>query len=698
MRRNCDQAPLANRCEVCERSGGHPEDERRREAGRNMDARWTSYDRFRRMMSAARPMNEEGHGGSHTDLFRFDEPSLREALTAEGEGTVERPRASKVAQSLSHDYFVKKGKVQFFSQPLLGSENNDIRRPLISYAFGPVGYNFMPSLEKTLLDATEAVRLVPYLGFGPASRWVAPDFVSVLEHGGRVGGQESIREGALLRVLDDGADLRETVYGLLADDPYFHSRVTGLGDLQDFQAFARKNPISPQMEEKLAEFFEGPITVGVRDTLRWAAGSRHPRMDWAQARSTIDSCYERFGDENFLLPEFNYYTWDADYSVRELRALYASNRRVAARFADRIAHALPAPILHLFQAADPVRIAFQLLDFHYDYPLYDVEPYTGFLSTTAARMLARTAVALFLQATDRPDPADRNHDLSRLPRFHGSAHAFFGSLDDSARERVLDLLAKELVSHELESRGNALGFERIPRTFYTFQRRADAPFEGKTVRRVLTIHDLWREENRPLLARYPELSEKLVVFFTQIYRHFEDTSFVADLRPRDSGRDIFLYGIWGYSTENLLLMETEDSAGRSTMDVRFVDNRDQFKQYRRTEDRRQPLGLAKYALRLVHPIVEPAFQRSVGIFVDHVHRGGLEAHSEPVEEPAHSLAQSIEHGLDFTQKVVKDALGQTATHTMAAIDDLVDDVYAGAKAIVRSTHRAARRLRRGDGS
>jgi hypothetical protein len=642
------------------------------------------YGRLHALMSATEPMSESGEGGSHTDVLKFEPDKLRQAVTRCLGVEALAPAAERLASELSQRYLVKKGKIHYFSMPLLGSKQNHIRRGVVSDAFGPIGYNLMPTYDKTMLDAHEAMRVIPYFGSGERRQFFAPDFVAWL---GVDGAEREIPDNAdatFVRATMHCAPLRHTAYDLLRTDEYFHGRVDGPADLAEFQQFVRRAPLIPAMQEKLADFFEAPITVGWRDTLRWMRGSRHPNMPWEQARGIIEQCFERFGHENFLLPEITYYAYDTSYSPAQVDALIERNQPAARVLAREIESQLPSRARAEWQRSGGERLAFELLDYHHDYPLYDVEPYAGVLSGMMVRFAYRFARGVVLQNTGLPEVDKRNLDLGRIPAFHDGFVGFLARLDGSDRERTIEAIERLLLRvwrRGLRDRdGCALSFERIPRTFYTFQQLAHAPSPGGRVVALHELDELWLPENAGLWRRYPELAQKLVVFFTCVYRYFLETGFIPDLRPHDAGRDIFIYGIWGYVTENLLVVEEEDALGRAGVRVLFVDNRDQFKQYRRTEDRRKPLGPAKHALRLAYPLIEPAMQRSIGIFVQKVR----EAEQGPEQAAPIGLWTTAERGID---------LARTFVNSKAFVDDLVDDLHIGAKRSLGDVAKKIDRIR-----
>lgn len=652
------------------------------------------YGRLHALLSATEPLSESGEGGSHTDVLRFDRQRLRTNV-AQCLGSEELPQgAERLVSELSDRYLVKKGKIHYFSMAVTGAETNHIRRNVVSWAFGPVGYNLMPTWDKTMLDAHEAVRLIPFFGSGEPQNFFAPDFLRWLADAPDSDAVPNNADATFLRTVMHRGNACHSAYDLLSNDEYFHAHARDPNELGEFQRFVRRNPLLPAMQERLCPFFEAPITVGVRDTMRWFRGSRHPSMPWEHAHEIIERCFERHGADSFLLPEVNYYAYDTSYSPKQIETIYRRNETVARAFAEVVKDELPAHVRAEWQAHGGARLAFEMLDFHHDYPLYEVEPYAGFVSGMMLRFLARFTWGVVVQAADLREPDVRNVTLSHLPEFHHGMGSFLLSLGKDERERAVESLSQLLQRYHRkglkDASGNRLAFQRLPRTFYTFQQKANQPVGDRRVVAMYQLDELWSEQHAGIWQRYPELAEKLVVFFTLIYRYYFDTGFIADLRPRDAGRDIFIYGIWGYVTENLLIVEEQDAQGRGHVRVVFVDNRDQFKEYRRGEDRRRPLGPAKYALRLIHPLIEPAMQRAMGIFVNKVRAA---SHGPQPEQPLGPLMVA-ERSLDLARTVVQQSVDSTFVNTKAVVDDLVDDLHTGAKRTLTDVVKKLERLSR----
>jgi hypothetical protein len=650
---------------------------------------------LRSVVRACDYLNPASKGGAHTDVLAIDGRRLAQELAALGRVSPRDPfraRLEELAERLSRRFILKRGKIEDFRMQLVGSGENEIPRSLMSHAFGPVGYNLLPTVEKTLSGSSEAAREIPWFAFGERDEVLAPDVLARLAEvlrSRRVPRDVLAPEDDLfLCFLDEVEErhVRQSVYDLLTADPRFSARAGSWEELREFQHFVRANPLTREMEDRLAQFFSAPITVGVRDTIRWAMGSRHPEMGWDKARETIVSAFAAQGEESFLPVEVTYYAADVE---KELAEAQAGNARVVELFAARLMEHLKTQGFVALEGESVRRLAAQVLDFHHGYPVYELEPYQGILSLSTLKMAARAGAALAMLVARIPFRERRNSALACLRARPGELSALMAAMDEGEQERLFRALGGGLAEYirrggAADSHGNAWEYRRIPRTFYSFQERADykAGVKGKPVE-LITLEQLHQPEYRSLLATVPGLADKLTVFFTLVHRYYKDTGYVPDLRPKNAGRDIFLLGIWGYVSDNLLLSLYRDRKGTLQADLSFVDNRDQFKEYRREEDRRRPVGLAKNALRLTGSLIEPAMLRAIGLFTDHAYglRTGRPLHSSPM------VRKWTTGGLFIAQEVAHAAVEQAFDTAKTAAVDGIDDVFAGARKVFRVPER-----------
>ena len=648
--------------------------------------RFSKTDILTAVVRAADYLDPHSTGGAHTDVLQIDGDALQAQLAKMAElapDHVSTPKIAAMARQVADRFILKRGKVDDFVMKVVGPKENVIPRDLMSRTFGPYGYNLMPTVEKVISGTQEAAREVPYFGFGDRQVLLAPDVLEQLarglSNGRRPRGFLKPDGDLFLSFLGDAneADVELTLYDLLTSDPYFKGKVESFHDLVSYQQFIRTNPITREMEQQLVHFFDSPITVGIRDTIRWAMGSRHPDFGWEKGRETILKAFEARGDECFLPAEVTYYAVDLEQDPEQLAGLLEMNRQVVGLFAIRLGDALKSVGFVGLDSSTVWELSRQILDFHHGYPLYELEPYHSVVSLSTVKLVAKVAAALGMLLTRIRLPEPKNYKLHGLNKWPGRFVQLARQMDDVQQERMLEAVEETLRVYASQGGtrdeyGNVWTYRRLPRTFYSFQEKAFYPGAVRgTVEETFTLEKLHSEPYRSLLTKLPELSEKLTVFFTLVYRYYKDTGFVPDLRPQNAGRDIFLLGIWGYISDNLLITLWRDDNGEQHADVSFVDNRDQFKEYRRKEDRKAPMGQAKHALRLTGSLIEPAMLRSIGLFTDQVYRNN----SPGAPAQASVLDKYATQGIDIAQQVIHSAIENTFDSSKAAVEDFVDDAF-----------------------
>lgn len=642
----------------------------------------TDYDLLQAMRGAMHPLTPGEVGGSHTEVYAFDPKALRTAfedLAAAHGG--DPASAALEADRISARFLVKVGNIRQYVIKLRDGGASVIRRPLVSEAFGAAGYNLAPTIEKFEVDTREAVREIPYFGAGEVEAQFAPD---LLDNARRVvtgQGRRRLADGtSSIRETDDGR-ISKTAWDILAEDPYFKTTVSDFAALRRFQDYLREHPLDLATTERLQSFFDAPITVGVRDVLRYLEGARHPTLGWERASEVIRSCFAAHGAENFLPPEINYYTRSIGLDPGEVASLSLANTRASRAFARWLVARLPFEWTTPIPDRELEAMAAGILEAHFDYPLFEVEPYSGILSASGLRLLLRVAVGTTLHLGDIDVPERRNPITPALTERIRPVAAFLESLSEADRSRFLVVVNGMLwevaaAGGVPDGEGGVLPYRRVDRTFYSFQEKAQFGVQSQgTVEELLTLEDLLDSRGQAVLDSHPELPRKLVVFFVLAYRYFQDTGHVPDLRPDDAGLDLFVRGIWGYKTRNVLVTTGRDRLGRPTEQVRFVDNKDQFKQYRRFEDRGRPLGLIKYGVRLVHPVVRPAMERSIGLYVQRV--ADSEGRAPPVVPDLPMRAAAV------TREVLRSGVDSLLTQGGAVLHDLIDDSSDAVEQVLR---------------
>lgn len=638
----------------------------------------SDYDLLHAMQSALRPLSAVA--GSHTRVCAFDSMKLGEVLAdlagdrgADKEG---RAAARRCGRRIGRRFLVKVGNIQDYVVKLSGGRESVFRRSLMSEVFGPVGYDFAPSSHKVHVDTREAVREIPYFSYGSPADQFAPDVLA--EARALIEGRPdpaSAEDAVFLVEEKQGARLPNKIWDILSEDPYFKENVQGFEDLARFQQFLRHNPLDTNIRDHLSAFFDAPLTVGLRDTLRWTEGARHPDMGWSQAEDVIRRCFMDYGTENFLPPEINYYSRSIGRTPNEVATRVQGNRKASEAFGRWLVERMPLAWTMARTDEELAGIGAAILHLHFDYPVYDVEPYTGIVSTSGLRTTLRVLAGLVVHLTGTDVPERRNPLTDGLIEEARPIMGFLEGLGGDDRVEFLEIVNEMLWEVAVRGGvplldGGVAPYRRVERTFYSFQERAQHPVESVGfVEEVLTLEELQDSPGNDILQRHPDLARKLVVFFTLVYRYFLDTSHVPDLRPDDAGKDLLLKGIWGYKTGNLILVTGRTRSGRPVNAIRFVDNKDQFKQYKREEDRANPLGLAKYALRLVHPLIQPAMQRSIGLYTGQV--AEMEGMDTQVKRDVPTRVSRA------VNQVLRDGVDGAVTHTTAFLHDLIDDTTDG---------------------
>ena len=629
------------------------------------------------MKPAFIPLPREA-GGSHSKIYFIDEQKLG-AILAEAAVPGAREKARELGIRIGSRFIVKVGNIHDYIVKLKDGRESVIRRQHPSEAFGPGGYNLAPTVGKVLTDVREAARQIPFMSFGSRRQQLAPDVLGDIARciSGRPEGDSA--DGTFL-VQDTPDGIRKmSIRQLLTEDPFFRSRIGSFEELRRYQEFLRVNPIDSATETILGDFFNSPITVGFRDTLRFLEGSRHPSLGWDRARAVILESFEKYGRETFLPPEFNYYTSSMEYSPECVLDMNRENSRAAASFAELLKERAPADTFAGMGEKEIEAVASAILEIHFDYPEFEVDPVSGVFSTATARLVARSAFWATIQAADVVLPDRRNAITDEIARRSSALAFFLDRMDEVEREDFLSLVNRILWEVAIhggvpDNQGRIWPWKRVNRTFFSFQELAQYQMKSRgTLEETVTLEDLYRPSGRKILQAHPELPGKLLVFFVLAYRYYTETGHIPDLRPDDAGIDLFVRGTYGYSTRNVLVALGRDRDGRPDSDVRFIDNRDQFKQYRRWEDRDRPLGFVKYGLRMLSPVARPGLERAIGMYAEAA-AGGPSRKTGLVDDAPQRMREVLRRGVEAV-----------ATNSRVLFEDAIDDTAKGLKKMAART-------------
>lgn len=644
-----------------------------------------SFEILNIMKPALRPLPKES-GGSHSKIFFIDADHLGEILAGQA-GPKNADKARELGRQIGERFLLKIGNIHDYVIKLKNGNESVIRRALPSEAFGPGGYNIAPTLEKVHTDVREAVRQIPFIGYGDRRGQLAPDILGDIARclvGEKPGNSA---DGTFL--VEDTLDgiKRISIREILKSDPFFKATVNSIIEMQRFQEYLRFSPIDASTEQRLSDFFNAPITVGIRDIIRYLEGSRHPSLGWESARKVIDKSFTDYGHESFICPEFNYYTDSLEYSPEHLDELKAGNITASKHFARILAERVFVELRHGGPSDDMSdsqveALADAILCIHYDYPVFEIDPQTAVISTATARLIFRSSVCTAAHLLDIKTP-DRRNPLSESSAKRASVVSEF--VKNLPRdEHELFFFKVNSLLWEFAARGGVPDenltphpYRRINKTFYCFQELAPYPLKMRgTLEKTVTLEDIYGPEGKSILAAHPELAPKLLVFFIMTYRYYTETGHIPDLRPDDAGIDLFIKGIYGYSTRNVLVALGRDSNGNPDSDVRFVDSRDQFKQYRRWEDRDKPLGIVKYGMRLLSPLARPGLERAIGIYTSEA--------AGKTNKPVPRMAEDISIKL---REVLRRSVDAATNGSRVFLEDALDDTSKEVEKVIKRMSR-----------
>jgi hypothetical protein len=652
----------------------------------------TNHDIFSGIYHAVYSLTPGKMSGSHTEIFALDGDRLNEifhewVIKIEGKKGLKGKIKSfrRISKYLSSRFLLKVGRTQDFAMRLGGASPLKVPRGLISEVFGEIGYSLFPTWRKTFSDSTEAVREIPYFYYGETKDLFLPhmgDFLRGVLNGDFKKFPDGNDDGLFL-IYSLEKEKEYSVYDIFINDRFVENKIENSSNLFDKMNDIRKNPLDQKITEQLRTFFNAPITVGVRDALRWLSGSRHTQLNWKQAKELIDDCFNKHSKDNFLLPEINFYIPVPNLSSKQTENLKYKNNEVLDLGVEKLCSIMNQRTYNILGKPFIKELLSDILTYHHSYPEYKLKETMGYVNPTLPKVGLKFIEHLGYLITGTKLPERRNFDIIHFLERSKWKDRIFDKLTKKRGNRLIVKILDLLLSYDLRggfvSNNEKFLWERLTPTFCTLQERADFLPPGCKKLDQFSLEDLAKTEYSFYLRRYPELAEKLVVFFVLVLRFFLDTDFIPDLRPDEAGINIFILGIWGYISENLIVILYEDENGNEQFKIRFVDNKDHFKQYKREIDKENPLGIAKHAMRIVEPIVVPAMERAIGNFIQIVYenRNGL------VKKKV-NLIGLIDYGFAIAQEVILKGFDYSSDGLQNFIADGIDDATKIAEKAVRT--------------
>ncbi len=617
--------------------------------------------------------------GSHTEVHFLD-PSLMTGNMlelAKRKGEISQQQEERIrlfARRFAERFVVKVGRTSDYTVRLGGKEPAVLPRAYISEVWGPMGFSIYPTWNKIVSDCTEAVRLIPYFFHGQASDIVLPHLIPVFQKA-LAGELEDLPQGGdeglfLVKALEE-YDFY-SIFSLLDKDPYTAYRPKSMEELREISGHLRAMPLDAKLTEEIRRYFESPVEYGVQGFLRRLAGLDKPVMRWELARTVIEEAFSRHRHELFLPPEINYYIPAPWMAPDEVGELLQHNRKVLDAAIDILKKRISKVHMKALGERRLTSLLADLFTHLHDYPEYELEENISLVSPATLKITVKSLSFLMLFLSDIILPDRLNADVEDFLAKSGWRDELVRLMPSTYKSFLVSLydfiLEYMILGAVPDDSGNKLKWKPIVYTFVTIQEKADYVPEGWEKLDVFSMESLFKPQYRVYLYKYPQLAEKLIVFFVMAIRYFMETDFVPDLRPDEVFVNMILLGIWGWMTENMLITVYRSPDGEEGVKIRFIDNKDQFKRYRREVDRKYPLGIGKYALHLVAPIAGPALLRAIATFtlITYENSRGTKPETEALSP--------LENSLVAAREFLLGQLEHTTENAKYFISTFIDDV------------------------
>lgn len=565
-------------------------------------------------------------------------------------------------------------------------------RQSIAEGLGSVGVQFFPTRQSAMRSASEAAREVVYFAAGPVeNQFLECPFSRILSV---LCGTSSIPERCILRDLREGFESNETIYRVLEQDVNFTTKIRDDASLEAFEHNLRTNPMSPEFIDKCSNFFNRRATIGVRDTMRWMLGSRHPWFGWDHARELLDNAFEKTRECNFNTPQMVYYAYDPAVSEAEIEDAQTHNACVVERFAGLLRESLTQEMATLAsKLADNLSyLARWILDIHHDYPDFDLEAKDSFGPGKhfdfLGHSIQNTMNKEFLGEVSKMR-------LNRNMRAHFEARGLdrecLKDLTPEENERFFAVLDEVLTRYDRDGGIEGLMYQRIPCILFTLQDLGEPqPREGERLLDAFDLSRMTELEHASYMRMFPEISEKLAVFFALTLRHMLDTEHVPDLQPRNFAKDFLLLGLWGTRTPNIrinLYVSNADDERNPVQrlqrcEIRFV-GLEQVETHPLSHIRDNSKALRFAVMHLV-PLIEPSILRNLGTFTMAMEEFRDSSHSFDVEP-----LSLMHYGLDMLRETARCGVKGAVTDAMSMFEYLVDSTT---DSVQRQLDKTAKKL------
>ncbi|MBN2496696.1 MAG: hypothetical protein JXR96_19050 [Deltaproteobacteria bacterium] len=616
----------------------------------------------------------------------FEPDALAEALSSlAGRSAASAKRLKAFAHDFAGRYRLSVSSVDDLAVSAFGSQVH-LPRPLVGEALGALGSALFPTRRRVRRLACSTARELAYFGYGRLEELVLPHPIGLVR--AALAGEDSVYlEPVLLDEAGEELGRRWSVFGLLAQDESFHREIEGEAELARFQERLREDPLDGNMVVRLREFFSKRATIGVRDTGRWLLGSRHPWFGWQRARELIAECFERWGTESFTSRSVILLAPDVEMGDDALEARLEENGAVCDLVTRRLQTELPARVSAKIDAGSLRMLAGAVLDCHHDHPDFDLEARESRGDTTA-RFVGHALYVMGNHLLGHEAHPRQNTNFRAHFESKGVTRQWLGGLGEEDLEdffRVLTCVMSQYAEQGglLDSGGRVCQYRRLPYLIYTFHASPEAsPRPGEEVLDSFPLSELRLPQHAHHLRAYPEIFEKLLVFFVLVLRHYLDTRHVPDLHPPRLVRDFMLLGLWGTNTSKVLVhLYRNAETGKVRSEIRLV-GRGHSRAHWTEEERRQEAALTRLAASRFGPLVEPSLLRAVGTFSMAAEESLAGSRVQELGTLAFTR-QSLEVFREAARTGIRGTLVDLATALEVLVDNSVDLAQRGLDRIAR---------------
>lgn len=650
--------------------------------------KWSDLWVKRGLFRAFKPVGAEkcGEGidamkakGANVEVYEAD-PEVLVTLFKEwheGELTPEvEEKFTKVASYISRRFVFKIGNTRDYPVNFSGKQEVFLREHL-EWAFAPLGFPVVNSAKRVKKNLRDVARMNTFAGnerkrpiTGPfVYREIARFLKNPLEF--------EFNEIADAFFVDDerSAQGRYRVDGIYTDrdDPAGYERYVAENE------FMRDTNDDDDFDSDLGPFFDGLITVGFHSIVRRVTGyNRHTDLTYSQAKKLIRELCEKHKGESFVAPEHTSYGYDPRKSSESFSCTIENNQKAVDVFGVCLKKVLPNSLMEGVFHDEAVFREFccRAIDHYHTVPNYEVDISTSALSPAMAKLLMKSARIYFANPG-----LPRCTDFGRDP----DLRQFFGIVDKNDRYQCGVLRAALVVAANIYGVMMRLGkvskYERFERTQVKTQDNLRYCGENASINEgPFSVGELLIER-ADLLEKYPELAEKLVVYFYQMYKMYKRTGYVPDMRPENVAKGIFGFGEWALQTNNvqIKIVENDDGSGVRPVIVN-IDPEDHFRDT--TIGRRADEGLATAGLGLLREIGVPATKKAMARFLDVVAGNrGIRGEKRDMRFPEKTIQFAKDVGL-YGVDIVRDGVELTG-RTVA------EETERGVKALTSEVEQTA---------